>query len=314
MNRQQQRIDDTLRAHGWIVVDSGPSDNRSHLNMSHISTHKEKLMTDKQWEEALNWDGTNLKPAPTTEQLARQLAEHVKALEVSSPEMTATAERILATTTPPTMADVEWDDEKHYLAGATTSNGGSVVMLWHDDIDTDHIITDHAEWQRDRLTPNGKRYELREIGEPEQPEHPATLETLEDYENAPAGTVVAEPGRPALTKTHGGEWHRYGGWFTSDEMAHTERQVLRWGEGGDTSEPTVSSNENVGADQQEHPATLVTEADYENAPEGTIVARGDYAPYVKRGPNAWTTEYSSLAYDEDMAHAPRKVLRWGWGK
>lgn len=67
-------------------------------------------------------------------------------------------------------------------------------------------------------------------------------------------------------------------------------------------------------DKPENPETLSTLEDYENAPEGTIVARGDYAPYVKRGPNAWTTEYSSLAYDEDMARAPRKVLRWGWGE
>ena len=230
MNRQQQRIDDTLRAHGWIVVDSGPSDNRSHLNVSHIPTHKEKLMTDKQWEEALNWDGTNLKPAPTTEQLARQLAEHVKALEVSSPEMTATAERILATTTPPTMADVEWDDEKHYLAGATTSNGGSVVMLWHDDIDTDHIITDHAEWPRDRLTPNGKKYELREVGAPEQPEHPATLVTEQDYENAPVGTVVDMNGKVASRGVR--VWSIAGaeGRFNSEYMFYLgEGDVIRWG-------------------------------------------------------------------------------------
>lgn len=233
MNRQQQRIDDTLRAHGWIVVDSGPSDNRSHLNVSHIPTHKEKLMTDKQWEEALNWDGTNLKPAPTTEQLAREFAEHVMSttLERIDPVQRAAAEYILAHAPKQTMADVAWDHEKHYLAGATTSNGGSVVMLWHDDIDTDHIITDHAEWPRDRLTPNGKHYELREVGAPEQPEHPATLETQADYENAPEGTVVAEPDRYAWSKEYGGEWRQGGGWRTSHEMAGTKRDMLRWGWG-----------------------------------------------------------------------------------
>ncbi|WP_273407860.1 hypothetical protein [Corynebacterium ureicelerivorans] len=224
MNRQQQRIDDTLRAHGWIVVDSGPSDNRSHLNVSHIPTHKEKLMTDKQWEEALNWDGTNLKPAPTTEQLARQLAEHVKALEVSSPEMTATAERILATTTPLTMADVEWDDEKHHLAGATTPKGDEVVMLWHDDIDTDHIITDHAEWQRDRLTPNGKHYELREVGAPAEPAHPETLATEPDYRNAPHGTIVDIDGTVAV--------RGWDGWYLANIAgAHPPKSMSRRGEG-----------------------------------------------------------------------------------
>ncbi len=144
----------------------------------------------------------------------------------------AARERILATTDPLTMADVEWDDEKHHLAGATAPFGDEVVMMWYDD-DTDHIFTNGEEWPRDRLTPNGKKYELREVGAPEQPEHPEVLVTVEDYANAPVGTIVA---------------------------------------------------------------------------------RGDYAPYVKRGPNAWTTEYSSLAYDEDMAGIPRTVLRKGWGK
>ena len=66
--------------------------------------------------------------------------------------------------------------------------------------------------------------------------------------------------------------------------------------------------------EPEHPEVLTTREDYANAPEGTIVARGDYSPYVKRGPNAWTTEYRSLAYDEDMANTARQVLRKGWGK
>ena len=177
------------------------------------------------------------------EKLARQWAErkrkqvqrHLEDAGYFPREDTMAAiEHILATTTPPTMADVEWDDEKHYLAGATTSEGGSVVMLWHDDIDTDHIITDKEEWRRDQLTPNGKRYELREVTDkPDEPNHPATLTALEDYEDAP---------------------------------------------------------------------------------EGTIVARDDHAPLLKRGPNAWTTEYSSLAYDGDMAGTERQVLRKGWGK
>ena len=140
---------------------------------------------------------------------------------------------VMVTTDPPTMANVEWDNEEHHLAGATTSEGGSVVMLWHDDIDTDHIITAHAEWPRDRLTPNGKRYELREIGAPEQPEHPETLVTLEDYANAPVGTVVAMRGCFAWTKGDCGDWGDGDGrnWDTNGEMAGIERQVLRKGWG-----------------------------------------------------------------------------------
>ena len=254
-----------------------------------------------------------------TQRLARKWVQ--KTNPKGDRETLAAIEQILATTDPLTMADVEWDHDKYALTGATLDYGHGptdVVMLDKDGDGFINYITadkhDYGDASPSTLTPNGKRYELREVGAPEQPAHPETLVTEQDYENAPAGTVVAEPGRPALTKTHGGEWHRYGGWFTSDEMAHTERQVLRWGKHEDTSEPTVSLDENVGPDQPEHPETLVTVGDYENAPEGTIVARDDHAPLLKRGPNAWTTEYSSLAYDEDMARNPRQVLRWGWGK
>lgn len=152
----------------------------------------------------------------------------------------AAAEYILATTTPLTMADVEWDDKEHYLSGAVDSDGIEVVMMgWRGLLilvsDVDQMNISYAPVLEDPkdLTPNGKRYELRDIGAPEQPEHPATLETLEDYENAPVGTIVA-----------------------SD----------------------------------------------------------DHAPLLKRGPNAWTTEISSLYYDEDMARNTRQVLRWGWGE
>ncbi|MHC2848816.1 hypothetical protein ACUXOC_000238 [Corynebacterium mucifaciens] len=166
------------------------------------------------------------------ERLARQWAERIK----SVPELrydldaNAAADFIFEHTSPPTMADVEWDDDKHYLAGATGPFGDEVVMMWYDD-GTDHIFTNGEEWPRDRLTPNGKRYELREVGAPEQPEHPATLATDQDYENAPEGTVVAEPSWQAWQKRVSGKWVSAGYERDSVIMAGTERQVLREGWG-----------------------------------------------------------------------------------
>lgn len=173
------------------------------------------------------------------EKLARQWAErkrkqvqrHLEDAGYFPREDTMAAiEHILATTTPPTMADVEWDHDKYHLHGATTPKGDEVVMLWHDDIDTDHIITDQESWSRDCLTPNGKRYELREVGEPEQPEHPATLVTLEDYENAPEGTIVASKDYFPYAKLRRGYWEhpRYIP-RTDASMADTPRKVIRWG-------------------------------------------------------------------------------------
>ena len=141
----------------------------------------------------------------------------------------------MATTDPLTMADVEWDWEKHYLAGATNEIGDvECVMI----APMDGMIV-NAELGDGRLvrtstvalTPNGKRYELREVGAPEQPEHPETLVTEQDYENAPEGTTVAEPGYTAWTKVDDGNWWRGYEDNTSHWMAGTKRDVLRWGWG-----------------------------------------------------------------------------------
>ena len=65
----------------------------------------------------------------------------------------------------PTMADIEWDDDKHFLAEAEHSKYGKVIMIGdahlhtfvinpHDDI-TKTTYVDSA-----RLTPTGRRYTL----------------------------------------------------------------------------------------------------------------------------------------------------------
>ena len=62
-----------------------------------------------------------------------------------------------------------------------------------------------------------------------------------------------------------------------------------------------------------HPEFLETEADYENAPEGTIVACDDSPPWNKFG-SEWL---STAAYESNsakgMAGIIREVLRWSWG-
>lgn len=144
----------------------------------------------------------------------------------------AAAEYILAHVPAPTMAGVQWEHEKHHLAGATTLAGFDAVMMWCDEEDTGHIITDLGEWRPDQLTPNGKRYELREVGAPEEPEHPETLTTVEDYENAPEGTIVASNGQwevPHMKQN--GLWWRSGIACDNEFMARNCHPVLRWGWG-----------------------------------------------------------------------------------
>ncbi|MGV0434206.1 hypothetical protein ACUY3H_04485 [Corynebacterium ureicelerivorans] len=176
-----------------------------------------------------------------TERLARKWAERIKAApdETYVDDVVAAAEHILATTTPPTMADVEWDDEKHYLTGAVDIDGYDVVMFGtrEGNIRVCEVSEVNEEFapvleKPVNLTPNGKRYELREVGAPEQPAHPATLVTEQDYENAPEGTIVNIDGTVAIRGVYG--------WICTGEDAiyrtrgmfdQGEGDVIRWGWG-----------------------------------------------------------------------------------
>ena len=176
-----------------------------------------------------------------TARLAREWAQFEldNAGEFSDKGRIAAAEHILATTTPPTMADVDWDDEKHHLAGAVFEAEGSTcpVVMIGETLDSLGIYSVDLDentgfWpSQEDLTPNGKKYELREVGEPEQPEHPATLVTEQDYENAPAGTVVAVPNGRAWTKGYVETWSRGEEEYSNRQMAVMKREVLRWGWG-----------------------------------------------------------------------------------
>ena len=65
----------------------------------------------------------------------------------------------------PTMADIEWDDEKHFLAEAEHSKYGKVIMIGDAHLHTLVInpnddITKTAYVDSARLTPTGRRYTL----------------------------------------------------------------------------------------------------------------------------------------------------------
>ena len=62
------------------------------------------------------------------------------------------------------------------------------------------------------------------------------------------------------------------------------------------------------------PVELTTIKDFENAPEGTIVARNEEYPLVKNGPGNWWDTYHNMYDEKELAGTSRKVLRWGWGE
>lgn len=184
------------------------------------------------------------------ERIAREWAEDIiergrgKALWLHDGCLAA-AELVLANTKPLTMEGVQWDDDEHYLAGATVAVSQAECVMLSDGengmIATAPMGGDHVIFATPaKLAPNGKRYELREVtvssGENvavDQPEHPQVLRTMADYEDAPTGTIIASVGGEPWLKgiSHKHPWSCKYGQLENTKMAFTERVVLRWGWG-----------------------------------------------------------------------------------
>ncbi|OFU54866.1 hypothetical protein HMPREF3120_05450 [Corynebacterium sp. HMSC11D10] len=173
----------------------------------------------------------------SNEKLARQWAESRNPNSLSE-DARAAREYILATTTKPTMADVEWDD-KHFLAGATldTEESAEEMVMCGFTRDGEIYVVEPNPGRGKRgywpmpgdLTPNGKRYELVEVTE-----HPEHLVDEDDFKDAPEGTIVASDGylSTPLVKRYG-KWCRDRIEFTAEELDAVADQlrVLRWGWG-----------------------------------------------------------------------------------
>lgn len=227
------------------------------------------------------------------ERLARKWAEERMAVhrkvgeDYITEESLAAAEYILATTTPPTMADVEWDRKKHTLAGATLDTGSAtheVVMLAGSRTNVEYTSLDGAYGSglRSEFTPNGKRYELREVGAGEP-----------DVRRAQA--LVEELARDHVLNS-----------LTDGELARTMNEVL------DALATTTPIEDVEDTDEAKRPVILETLEDYANAPEGTIVAAAQGGPWVKEVGQWFAGDRPATA--ESIAYQPRIVLRWGWGK
>lgn len=157
----------------------------------------------------------------------------------------AAAEFVMTNTKPETMADVEWNDDEHRGMGAVDKAGQEWVMLSDDGsyINLVGLDLNPVGAKSEDLTPNGKRYELIEVGATvsqhenagdDQPGWPKALETVRCYESAPVGTVVCRSISPRIVycKTGYGIWEETGRErrFASYEMGGVVRVVLRWGD------------------------------------------------------------------------------------
>ena len=115
---------------------------------------------------------------PTCENIIEAHKALTNLLKLASGKSTAAAifnERIVRDALPPkpqpTMAEIKWDDDKHYLAEATHPAYGTVLMLGQDIDDTIKFLAlnraaSKTFWDNpEQLTLTGKRYTLTEVQE-----------------------------------------------------------------------------------------------------------------------------------------------------
>jgi len=62
------------------------------------------------------------------------------------------------------------------------------------------------------------------------------------------------------------------------------------------------------------PVELTTTEDFENAPEGTIVADSFVNAYQKADTDEWVSVNDELSDSRMAFSGPWKILRWGWGE
>lgn len=254
-------------------------------------------------------------------QIAREWAERaVESAENAQPVSEgalAAARHILATTTLPTMADVEWDDEVH--AGLCAEHaGGEVVRMVNATISTTWIryILPNGEisgGSSKLLTPiPGTKINLTPRREPEPESTPESTPEPEQ-ESTPEPEDVKpdpQPGEAWLIEYEGKRYEAI--YWYSPLYAHWVFVRDREGACSIESHEATPVSRLARKSTPEHPEVLATQEDYESAPEGTIVANDLSDPWVKDSMGFWLVcgegggEISRL-----MALSSRRVLRWG---
>lgn len=97
-----------------------------------------------------------------------RLAEELAVTEVQDRQAWKCHASIRAALPPkpqPTMAEVEWDNDKHCLAEAEFKGHGPSIMLWETTSERISVINGGLVWaaRPEELTPTGKRYTLTEV-------------------------------------------------------------------------------------------------------------------------------------------------------
>lgn len=240
------------------------------------------------------------------------------------------ARHILNTTTPPTMADVDWDNDVHTGLCAMYANGDLVRMIGPDLDNKDGIICHWVHYDSpvaggllaEHLTPlPGTRLDLT----PRRTHaDTVTAASIEDYKS---GRVVDFDDKTLLPRPEdvpvGEVWEveavGYGKWAgTRSNPGNTNSPwtLIRvdscdyyWAK----DDQVTPVRRLVPDTTPDHPTELTTAAEYLHAPAGTVVAADTEEAWTKGKDGYWETYGVISGYTNyGIADGSRRVLRWGW--
>lgn len=236
----------------------------------------------------------------------------------------AAARYVLDTTTPPTMSDIEWDDYAHAGLCAEHPVYGTVRMLEADTGGAIRIFyVEEGLFRRQwvlpaKLTPiPGKKIDLTPRREPTNIDE-SSNGSSDGAANIEASINVGALPRPEDVPA-GEVWEVERGrgvWFgvRNDPESPSQWIAVR----ADEFNWETFSDEEVTLVRRlapettpDHPEFLETEEDYENAPDGTIVAQDGGKPFVLIA-ELWMDPNSGIFEHGSMSDVRRRVLRWGW--
>lgn len=145
------------------------------------------------------------------------------------------AKLLLQLTEEPSLENVEWDDKEHFLLGVLDTDGDDGVLVASTEYGTFDVYYPLYKgiltMASSCLRPNGRKYRITDEEDSAKAGegHPEELSTVSDYENAPAGTIVALSTFTPWTKMSDGKWESGTSRVDSDDLRFSgPHKVLRW--------------------------------------------------------------------------------------
>ena len=194
------------------------------------------------------------------------------------------------------------DEEREFLRGALPELPKQKTLEEiHEEVDEAWLATNDPEL-KERLREISTQIRGLFYSSPNSPALPAGMR-LAEHEKRGRVVVSLKPNDIGQYKI----FHLDDSYVSGADVSYAEADALTFIDAEPALKPPFQA-------EPAHPEFLETEADYDDAPEGTIVACEDSSPWYKSGPEWSSVDFCGVKDDKGMSRARRRVLRWGDGK